>query len=157
LGDTATIAVRGVGESFGELALVVEGGTRSATVAALEEAETFAIYQREVAQLRRNHPNVDRVLMRFLVSEVRMLNERLLEALYVPVEQRVLRRLVELARLYPGKDGRPLIALTQEVLAELAGATLNQVLREEEKRGTLELQRGKTLVLDMDALARRAR
>jgi CRP/FNR family cyclic AMP-dependent transcriptional regulator len=147
-------------ESAGELALVVEGGARSATVAALEEAETFAIYQREVAQLRRNHPNVDRVLMRFLVSEVRMLNERLLEALYVPVERRVLRRLVELARLYPGKDGRQLIALTQEVLAELAGttgATLNQVLREEEKRGTLELQRGKTLILDMDALARRAR
>ncbi len=54
----------------------------------------------------------------------------------------------------------PLIALTQEVLAELAGttrATLNQVLREEEKRGALELQRGKTLIVDLDALARRAR
>ena len=71
-----------------------------------------------------------------------MLNERLLEALYVPVERRVLRRLVELAELYPGADGRSRDTLTQEALAELAGAarpTVNQVLREEEKRGTIEL------------------
>lgn len=159
LGDVATIAVRGPGESFGEMALAVEGGKRSATVAALEEAETFAIYQREFQQLRRSHTNVDQVLLRFLVTEVRMLNERLLEALYVPVERRVLRRLVELARQYSGKDGIPEIALTQEALAELAGttrATLNQILRKEEKRGTIELLRGKTRVLDLDSVARRA-
>ena len=41
LGETATIAIRGPGESFGEMALV--GGTRrSATVLALEDAETFS-------------------------------------------------------------------------------------------------------------------
>jgi CRP/FNR family cyclic AMP-dependent transcriptional regulator len=160
LGDVATIAVRGPGESFGELALVVAAGKRSATVAALEEAETFAIYQREFEQLRRQHAHVDQVLLRFLVNEVRMLNERLLEALYVPVERRVLRRPVELAPLYPGDEGTPVIALTQEALAELAGAsraTVNQVLREEEKRGTIELQRGKTLIRDLAALRGRAR
>jgi hypothetical protein len=37
----------------------------------------------------------------FLANEVRMLNERLLEALYVPVERRVLRRPI---------DRRPLLA-----------------------------------------------
>ena len=89
-----------------------------------------------------------------------MLNERLLEALYVPVERRVLRRLVELAELYPGSDGVPVITLTQEALAELSGAarpTVNQVLREEEKRGTIELARGKTRILDVEELRRRAR
>jgi hypothetical protein len=34
---------------------------------------------------------------------------------------------------------------------------VNQVLREEEKRGTLELQRGKTRLVDLAALARGAR
>lgn len=158
LGDTATIAVRGPGDSFGEMALV-GGMRRSATVAALEDAETFSVYQREFEHLRREHPAVNDVLVRFLVGEIRMLNERLLEALYVPVERRVLRRLVELAELYPSENGVAEIALTQETIAELAGAkrpTVNQVLREEADRGTIELQRGKTRVLDLGALRTRA-
>lgn len=52
------------------------------------------------------------VLIWFLVREVRMLIERLLEALYEPVEWRVLRRWVELADHYPGPDGVPEITLT---------------------------------------------
>src|SRR3954462_14045437 len=47
LGDVATVAVRGPGESFGEMALVNEGSRRSATVAALEDAETLAVYRDE--------------------------------------------------------------------------------------------------------------
>lgn len=159
LGETATIAVRGPGESFGEMALV-SGARRSATVLALEDAETFSVYQPDFERIRREYLAVGDVLVKFLVGEVRMLNERLLEALYVPVERRVLRRLVELAELYPGADGQPVVTLTQEALAELAGAarpTVNQVLRDEEKRGTVELSRGKTRILDLEALRKRAR
>jgi CRP/FNR family transcriptional regulator, cyclic AMP receptor protein len=159
LGDTATIAVRGPGDSFGEMALV-GGMRRSATVAALEDSETFSIYEREFAQLRREHPAVSDVLVRFLVNEVRMLNERLLEALYVPVERRVLRRLVELAELYPAVEGVPEVTMTQEAIAELAGSsrpTVNGILREEADRGTIELARGKLRILNLDDLRRRAR
>jgi CRP/FNR family transcriptional regulator, cyclic AMP receptor protein len=160
LGETVTIAVRGPGESFGEMALVTESARRSATVATLEEAETFAVYQSDFARLRRQYPAVNEVVIAFLANEVQVLNERLLEALYVPVERRVLRRLVELAALYPSSDGRTLIPLTQEVLAELAGtsrATVNKVLNKEQERGTVALERGRTIVLDVDALVRRAR
>ena len=52
LGETATIAIRGPGESFGEMALV-GGARRSATVLALEDGETFSIYQPRV----RAHPS----------------------------------------------------------------------------------------------------
>lgn len=159
VGDVAMIAVRGQGASFGEMALVGEGARRSATVSALEEAETFAVYRDDFARLCREHPSVNGVLLAFLAGEVRMLNARLLDALFVPVEKRVRRRLLELAAHYPSKDGRPLIALTQEALAELAGAsraTVNQVLREEQGRGVLELKRGSTRVLDLDALRKRA-
>jgi CRP-like cAMP-binding protein len=160
VGDTATIAVRGPGESFGEMALIAESPRRSATVTALEEAETFAVYREEFERLRRQHPQVDAVLFRFLTNEVRVLNERLLEALYVPVERRVLRRLVELAALYRRGDGEVEIALTQEAIAELAGAsraTVNQILRDEERRGTIELLRGRTRILDLETLQKRAR
>jgi CRP/FNR family transcriptional regulator, cyclic AMP receptor protein len=160
LGDVAAVAVRGPGDAFGEMALLGEGHRRSATVAALEEAETLAVFRTEFEELRRQYAGVDQMLFAFLTAEVQSLNERLLEALYLPVEKRVLRRLLELARLYPAPDGRPLIALTQEAIAELARAqrtTVNLILGEEQRRGSIELLRGKVRLLDIEGIARRAR
>lgn len=160
LGDTATIAIRGPGESFWEMALLSDDARRAATVAALEESETLAVYKDDFARVQKKHPGVNQVLIAFLAREVRRQNELLLEALYVPVERRVLRRLVELIHLYPSRDGAQWIPLTQEVLAELAGtsrATVNRVLNEEQRRGTLELRRGRTLIRERGALERRAR
>lgn len=159
LGEMVWIAVRGPGENFGEMALVDDDARRSATVSALEDAETFAVRKPEFDQLRERYPSVNRVLTAFLAGEVRMLDERLLEALYLPTERRLLRRLSELSELYRAPDGSAVIPLTQEELAEFAGAaraTVNRVLREEQARGTIELQRGKTRVLDLEALAQRA-
>ena len=107
LGDQATIAIRGPGDSFGEMAIVGAGAKRSATVEALEETETFCVLESEFRRLRRRESADRRAADRFLANEVRLLNERLLEALYVPVERRVLRRLVELARLYRDGDEAP--------------------------------------------------
>jgi len=157
LGETVTIGVRGPGDSFGEMALVADGRSRSATVGALEEAETFAVYVTDFLRLRKEHPSVDQVLIAFLAEEVRRQNQLLLEALYLPVERRVLRRLHELTNLY-GPEAE--IPLTQEQLAELAGtsrATVNRVLRDEQERGAVELRRGKTVVLDPEAISARAR
>jgi len=160
LGDVATIAVLGPGDSFGEMALLAEEPLRSATVTALEDAETFAVHRAEFEQLRSRHPGVDRILLRFLAGELRRVNERMLEALYVSAEKRTLRRLVELADLYRSADGEIVVTLTQESIAELAGVarpTVNSVLREEEKRGTIALERGRTRIVDLAELERRAR
>jgi len=100
------------------------------------------------------------VLVRLLAEQVRRGNERIVEAHYVDADTRVRRRVLELGRLYGDDSGPVTIPLTQEDLAEMAGtsrATVNRVLREEEKRGMLELRRGKTTVLDPEALAKRAR
>lgn len=161
LGDQATIAIRGPGESFGEMALLGGGGRRSATVEAIEPAETFSLYQPDFERLRREHPSVTELMIAFLANEVRMLNERLLEALYIPVERRVLRRLVELAASYrPDAEGNVDIPLTQEEIADLAGtsrATVNTVLRDAQARGLVQLARGNVRVVDAGALAERAR
>ena len=159
LGETAMLAIRGPGEAFGELALVSEA-PRSATVAALESSETHSIFRREFDELRREHPFVNRVLVAVLAAEVRRMNELIVEAFYVGAEQRVLRRLSDLARIYGDGSDPVTIPLTQEDLAGLAGtsrATVNRALREEESRGTVKLGRGKTTVLDLDELKRRAR
>ena len=138
---------------------LVGASRRTATVAALDQTETLAVYKDDFEQLRREHPSVDRLLFAFLVGEVRLLEERLLEALYLPVERRVLRRLHELTE--HGEGGQPVeVPLTQEELAELAGttrSTINRILRDEEKRGTVRLERGRTTVLDRAEITRRAR
>jgi CRP/FNR family cyclic AMP-dependent transcriptional regulator len=154
LDDVATIGIRGPGDSFGEMALV-GGGKRAATVVALERAETFALYVDDFDRLSARHETVDAFLLAFLTAEVRRLSERLIEALYVPSDRRVLRRLLELDLYGTGAS----IPLTQEQIASLAGtsrATVNRVLRGEDARGTIELDRGRAKVLDDQALARRA-
>jgi CRP/FNR family transcriptional regulator, cyclic AMP receptor protein len=160
LGDQAMIGVRGPGESFGEMALVGEKAGRSATVEALEEAETLCVYEKEFGRLRSEHPAVNEFLISLLAAELRIMNQRLLEALYLPVERRLLRRLSELSQLYQGSaHGVVDIPLTQEELAELAGtsrATVNAVLGDAQTRGLVELRRGKVRIVDLGGLAARA-
>jgi CRP/FNR family cyclic AMP-dependent transcriptional regulator len=161
LGETTMIGVRGPGDHFGEMALLGSGPRRAATVVALEQAETFAVPQSEFERLRRLQVGFDSILMRMLADDVRLLDERLLESLYTPADKRLLRRLNEMAAMYDGGGADVVeIPLTQQQLAELTGAsraTVSQVLREEEQRGTIQRRRGRTVVLDREQLARRAR
>jgi CRP/FNR family cyclic AMP-dependent transcriptional regulator len=160
LGDTALLSIVGEGEAFGELALVGEPRARSTTVISLEAAETRAVYGADFARLRHDHPAIDSLLVALLAEQVRRLSQRVLEAYYVDAEARVRLRLRELAATYGGAEpALPVtVPLTQEDIAGLAGtsrATVNRVLREEERRGTIALGRGRTVVLDIDAIGRR--
>lgn len=161
LGDQVTIGLRVPGESFGEMALLGQKAPRSATVEALEEAETFSVAESDFARLRGEHPEVNEHVIDYLVSQLRIVNDRLLEAFYVPAERRVLRRVVELGRVYRGTGTGPVeIPLTQEEVAGLAGAsraTVNAVLGDAQTRGLVELRRGTIRILDAEQLVRRAR
>ena len=154
LGSTALLGVRGPGDAFGELALLAqEGSQRSATVAALEPAETRSVLVGDFEQLRHEHPSIDGLLVRLLGERVRRLSEQVTEAYYLSADKRVLRRVAELSELYGGE-----IPLAQEQLAELAGtsrATTNRVLRDLEKRGVVELRRATVIVREPEQLAGR--
>lgn len=155
LGNVATLDLLVAGDVVGEMALLARGGLRSATAVALEPTETHSIDASTFAELRRKHPEFSELLVELLAARVLQLNDRLLEALYVPADTRLLRRVLELAGIY-GSD----IPLTQEDLAGLAGATratVNRVLRKEERAGTVALGRGRLIILDQETLARRAR
>ena len=155
LGDVAMLDLLGPGELLGEMALLAPDAVRSASAMALEPTETFAIDASRFAEIRVDEPAVCDVLIRLLVSRVRQLNLRLVETMYVPVDVRLLRRVLELAEVYDD-----VITLTQEDLAGLAGATratVNRVLRREQAFGTILLSRGQLRVLDRTTLARRGR
>jgi len=160
LGDSVLLEVLGPGQAFGEVALLLPGARRSATVSALEDGETRSVLRDDFARLQKSHPGVKDVLLRLLAEQLRRASDRIVEAHYVDAETRVRRRVCELAEIYGSADGRSVVPLTQEDLAAMAGtsrATVNRVLREEEKRGTVALQRGRVTVLDTAELGRRCR
>jgi CRP-like cAMP-binding protein len=155
-GAVATLNVVGPGDAFGELALLSPDEPRSATVAALEPAETLSIHKLDFDRLRTRRPQTDALLVGVLAARVRRLSAQLVEALHLPAETRVRRRLLEVVALYDA----PTVPLTQEELASLAGtsrATVNKVLREEQALGAVALARGRTTLRDPAALASRAR
>ena len=154
-GQRVTLAVLGPGDAFGELALLDASTRRSATVAAIEPLVTHAIYEADFHRLRRVHPQLSEVIIALLTERVRLLDAQLLDALYLPADLRVRKRVAELAERYEGADVETVIPLRQEDIADLAGtsrATVNRVLREEARRGTVRLTRGRTTVLDRDRL-----
>ncbi|WP_330184018.1 Crp/Fnr family transcriptional regulator [Nocardia sp. NBC_01503] len=159
LGNSATLTILGPGEMFGEQALLSPEARRTATIVAVTDGETLTLNRTQLERLRREHPQVERFLTTSLAAQVRRLSAAVLEALYLPVETRVLRRLAHLADVYGDGDGKPaVIQLTQEDLASMAGttrATANKVLRELEDRGVVRLGRGSVLVLDRARLPRR--
>jgi CRP-like cAMP-binding protein len=158
LGETAMLDVLGPGEAFGELALLTPGAKRSATVESLDAGETLSVYRDDFALLQSEHPGVKDVLLRLLAEQLARASDRIVEAHYTDADTRVRRRLRDLAARQKGATGPIAISLTQEHLAEMAGtsrATVNRVLREEERRGSVSLGRGRTTVLDLDELSRR--
>jgi CRP/FNR family cyclic AMP-dependent transcriptional regulator len=158
-GESATLSLVAPGESFGELALLGERRARTASVVALEASETLTLSRADFLGIRRQS-GVDALLLEALVARVDQLSGALLEALYVGVDRRVIRRLVELAEMYPDTDqGHPVVPLTQDDLAGLAGATrptVNQVLRRLATDRAVSLERGRIHVLDLEALRRRS-
>jgi len=161
-GETATLNVLGPGDYFGELSLLDgKTPTRSASIVALEAAQTRSLSATHFRELRHRHRGAEQLLLALLARRVEELSARLLEVMYDGLDRRVHRRLAELARLYADRpDGPVVVPLTQEHLAELVGGTrpsVNQVLQRLASEDIVELGRGRIVVLDRSGLARKAR
>lgn len=160
VGEVATLAVLGPGGFFGELALLGPPAARTATVTALEKTETISIHRDAFDTLKAEHPSVETFLTGVLGAQVQRLSGQVLEALYVPADKRVLRRLWDLAQIYGGGAEGTEIPLTQEDLASVAGtsrATVNRVLGQAAEAGFVRVTRGKIAVSDPATLEKRAR
>jgi CRP/FNR family cyclic AMP-dependent transcriptional regulator len=159
LGDIATVRIVAPGQFFGELA-VVSPLARNATAVALDRVEALALNRDHFATLRLEQPQIDALLTEALVTEVRRLAQQVVELMYVPVDKRIWRKVLELARMYGTDDcGAVEVPLTQDVLAQLTGCTrssANRVLRGGEDEGLITMQRGRITVLDVAKTERRA-
>jgi CRP/FNR family transcriptional regulator, cyclic AMP receptor protein len=156
-GDAVTLNVLAAGDFFGELALLhgEQRPRRTATVIALAPAQTLTVSGTDFAALRSARPSVERLVVAALAHRVDQLSTRLLEALYVGVDRRVYRRLLELAETCRSSSPHSTIPLSQSDLASMAGAsrpTVNQVLQKLESRGIVTLGRREITIVDIDAL-----
>jgi CRP/FNR family cyclic AMP-dependent transcriptional regulator len=135
-GDMAMLSVLGAGDFFGELAL--------------------SVGRSEFKRLREQYPPVDRVIVSVLSSQVRRLSTLLVEAMYLPAETRVYRRVLAAAEVWGGAVPGTVIPLTQEDIAELAGTTrptANRLLRQAASSGLLRIKRGRIELIDPRGLA----
>ena len=114
-GDRLAYAVMGPGQAFGELAMIVRGGRRTATIETVEPTVTLALRFADFERLCARHPEVSRLLVRLLAARVNRLTEALMEALHTPAELRVVRSLVSLCGVYStGAQGHSLVAVRTE-------------------------------------------
>lgn len=159
LGHILTVNAFRPGGVFGEMALLTKDATRSATVLAVHAGRTRMIHRADFHQLRADFPEVNDALLAILADRNRRLTAQVVELLFTPTHQRVHRRLLELDELGVATDANGWIVLGQDDLAMLTAttrATVNRALREAERRGCVELKRGRSRVIDRPMLFRLA-
>jgi CRP/FNR family transcriptional regulator, cyclic AMP receptor protein len=155
-GETVTYRVHGPGEVFGLLSLQSGTARRYGTTLALDATVTQVINAEDMRARCLGDPAMGQVLVDLLASQIRYFAAALVEALFVPVDTRVLRRLASLAQLYGHGAAGTVIALTQESLAGLAGtsrASVSRVLKGLEEAHIVERRRSAVVVADPEALA----
>lgn len=150
-GHEAPVAVLGRPALFGSAALLGGEPLREATATAAVETSLLAFPAEVVVALLDEYPLAAGAVRSALVRQVLELSARVVESLHLPAQQRIRRRLAALAAAHP--DGR--VPITQQELAGLTGtsrATVNAVLADEVRAGTVTVRRAGIDVLDVERL-----
>ncbi|MEM9608909.1 MAG: Crp/Fnr family transcriptional regulator [Actinomycetota bacterium] len=158
-GATVMVNILGPGDLLGEMSALVGDQFRSGTATAIDDTTTLTVNGPQLDGLRDVHRSIDRALVSILAIKLRDTSLRVLESARMDARQRVLRQLGSLVRLSRAEDDQVEIPITQEVLANMAGADrrkANEVLGELEKAGIVERgTRGRIVVRDPGALLER--
>jgi CRP-like cAMP-binding protein len=150
-GKNLILADLPAGEFFGEIALL-DGDPRSASATALTKCELLVLERRDFLTFLERTPTACLNIMRLFCKRMRRTDERMSEIAFFDLPARLARTLLR----YPALGhGPPKISLSQEELAEMVGATrenVNRCLREWQRRGILQLKNRWTIILKPEAL-----
>lgn len=163
-GRDTVLGIMAEGEVFGEIALL-DGGTRSATVTAIEPCELLVIERSRFLELLHQSSPIAVKLLVVLSKRLRRLSQRSEDAAFLDVPTRLARSLLDLAtrfgeRRVPSKDICITIKLSQQELGDLIGATresINKHLSDWTRQGFLRAQAGRMIIADLDSVRRLAR
>ena len=143
---------------FGEVALL-DGGPRSASAKAVERSVLLEVTRDDFLRLLRSEEKVAEALLRSLGAMVRRTTNQVTSFVFLPLQGRIARRLLQLADGQDGGAGSRTSRITQGELATMVGGarqTVNQSLRALEDRGYIRAD-GRTIeILDRERLQKLA-
>ncbi|HTP95043.1 MAG TPA: Crp/Fnr family transcriptional regulator [Burkholderiales bacterium] len=146
-GKELILDIKGPGSYFGEM--VLDDGTRSASVMTLEPSQFAILACTDIKGLLAEHPGIALQLIRNLIRMVRGLNENVRSLAMLDVYGRVARVLLELA----APDGADKLVIadkpTQRDLAARVGASremINRILRDLSAGGYITVESARIVI-----------
>ena len=141
-GKEIILNTQGVGEYFGELALM-DDAPRSASVMTLEDCKLSIICKKDFEEFLTNHPQVAIRVIKGLTGRLRTLTANVKSLALMDVYGRVARTLLNLAT---DEDGKLVIhqKLTQRDIANMVGASremVSRILRDLSTGGYITIER----------------
>ena len=155
-GREVILGVLGVGEHFGELALI-DDRPRSAHVIAMEDSDLLVLRREDFRARVESSPSVAGSLLTELSRRLRRADDKIGGLVLLDVPGRIARLLLDLAE----ESGGPAIekALTHQTIAQMIGAsreTVSRAMKEFQDSGWIAVERRRISVADRAALERRA-
>ena len=160
-GHELLLDLLGPGDTVGELS-VIDGRGRSASVSSIEPGSALRVPAPQFARFLEEHPRAALALLRVLAQRLRESDETRLSMAASRTDQRVARRLLELAAEHGEPDGHDIritAPLTQAELASWVGASregVSYALRELREAGAITVDRRAITVHDLALLRERA-
>jgi CRP-like cAMP-binding protein len=160
-GREIVLELRGAGEVVGEMG-AIDGQSRSASAVALGQVDVLVVPADRFNALLQERARLAHRLLVTVVTRVREAASRQLELGTADVVGRVCRRLAELAASHGETTDRGVLvrgAVSQKELADWAGVSRDGVVRalgELRALGWVETGRQRLVILNLDAVARRA-
>ena len=144
----------GPGHCVGEISMV-DNGVRTASAIALEDTRVLAVSRATFFEAARLCPQLSLNLMEILCQRLRWVSDSVEEYALHSFELRLARRLLVLNQSFG--DGESSVGITQNSLADFAGATresVNKTLMQWKQDGLVDVQRGRILLKEIQALER---
>lgn len=164
-GQELLIAVLGRGQIFGELE-VIDRGSRAMDARAMEDALLYAFAADVFWTMLENRPPLARRLLELMARRLRRADQTSQDLVFFDSPTRLARRLLQLAEEHGQAVGsgeesiKITVRVTQEEIAQMIGVTresANRLLASFTERGWIDWNDGYPLVLQPEALVRRAR
>lgn len=144
----------GVGDSFGELALL-DGEPRSVDVTSLASSRLLSLPRSSFLGFLHDHPSATSALLASMSRQVRRLTDQLYDTMVLDLQTRIARALLKLAEAGLDANGVPVLHMTQVQLGAIVGATresVNKWLGFFERRGLIKRDKAAISILRPDQL-----
>jgi CRP-like cAMP-binding protein len=164
-GQELLIGVLGRGQIFGELE-VIDRGSRAMDARTMEDCRVYALDSDQFWTIIENRPALARRLLELMARRLRRADQTSQDLVFFDAPTRLARRLLQLAEEHGQSMGfgeesvKVVVRVTQEELAQMIGVTresANRLVASFTERGWIDWNDGYPIVLQPEALIRRAR